>query len=87
MNNLVTKISEKSGKTAKDILSFLNAPSVSSAFRGFKDAKVQVRKTARVISRHPLLVPLEIQVYAYIYNTTTGELLRSLYETSDLFYD
>ncbi|WP_455140649.1 beta-class carbonic anhydrase [Candidatus Hodarchaeum mangrovi] len=87
MNNLIAKISEKTGRTVQEILPFLNAPNVPAAFRGFIDVRKQVQKTAKTISRHPLFVPLEIKVYAYIYNTTTGELLRSLYETSDLLYE
>ncbi|MHA2244271.1 MAG: beta-class carbonic anhydrase [Candidatus Hodarchaeales archaeon] len=77
MNQLLNKISKKTGISSEKILQMLNVSSPTHALFGFNDVKIQIQRTIKTIREHPLVSQAEVEVVGYIYNTLDGSLVRS----------
>ena len=76
MTGLLTKISRKTGIPGEKVLSHLSSSDSSDAFLGFNDVVVQINRTVKAIKEHPLISPAEVEIVGYIYDVSTGQLLK-----------
>ncbi len=76
MNQLLAKISKKTGISPKKVLHFLGSSDPSEAFLGFNDVEEQVQRTVGSIQEHPLIAPTGVEVIGYIYETLKGKLIK-----------
>jgi carbonic anhydrase len=73
MNDILSKISERTNLSSNDILHEFNVQNAPQIFYGFLDVKKQVLETVKNLQQHPL-IPSEVEVLGYIYETLTGDL-------------
>lgn len=73
MNEILSKISERTKLSNKDILHEFNVQNASQIFYGFLDVKKQILETVRMLQQHPLIPP-GVEILGYIYDTLTGDL-------------
>ncbi|MHA2295815.1 MAG: beta-class carbonic anhydrase [Candidatus Hodarchaeales archaeon] len=77
MSNLLIKIVNRSGQNSGSVLSFLGANSIREAFLGFRELDHQIHKTVETIKKNPL-IPSDILTMGFIYDTSTGEIKRTI---------
>ncbi len=76
VNQLLAKITKKTGISPEKVLHFLGFSDPSEAFLGFNDVEVQVRRTVESIQEHPLIAPTGVEVIGYIYETLKGNIIK-----------
>ena len=75
MRQIISKISERTGIQHEEVLRLLSSSDPSHALLGFNNVEVQVKKTVKIIQKHPLISPLGVKVVGYVYETSKGDLI------------
>jgi carbonic anhydrase len=75
MERLMQEIVSTSNLTYDEALQLLKVSSAEEFFLGFNDTEDQIRETVNLIKTNPL-IPKEVKVRGYIYNTRDGTINR-----------